>query len=261
MRRIILNNKRVYILIPTSLKNNELYYTARKFRKKILDNYFSKIKLYHNNILLNDDDTLIEFIYNGDTICMRNSISLSYQNNFQNNQNSPFINIFFIVNDNISKRFCRAFPINISIRQMFIIIFEQFFEENERNFFYFVYNGSIINTEDNTLLSNFVSFQNNQNIEIRYYFNLLEDFPGKIFNVDIQNNNRNSILNLKVGTLEQIKSFRRRINQEIENLRYSIINNPILNPGEIELNEDDERTFSSIGIRDDCICRVELLEI
>ena len=210
---------------------------------------------------MNDDDTLIEFIYNGDTICMRNCISLSYQNNFQNNQNSPFINIFFIVNDNISKRFCRAFPINISIRQMFIIIFEQFFEENERNFFYFVYNGSIINTEDNTLLSNFVSFPNNQNIEIRYYFKLLEDFPGKIFNVDIQNNNRNSILNLKVGTLEQIKSFRRRINQEIENLRYSIINNPIIIPGEIELNEDDERTFSSIGIRDDCICKVELLEI
>ena len=255
-----LNNKRVYILIPTSLKNNELYYTARKFRKKILDNYFSKIKLYHNNILLNDDDTLIEYIYNGDTICMRNSISLSYQNNFQNNQNSPFINIIFKFYDNINKPFCRVFPINISIRQMFIIIFEQFFEENERNFFYFVYNGSIINTEDNTLLSNFVSFHNNQNIEIRYYFNLLEDFPGKIFNVNIQNN-RGLILNLKVGTLEQIKSFRRRINQEIENLRYSIINNPILNPGEIELNEDDERTFSSIGIRDDCICRVELLEI
>ena len=106
---------------------------------------------------MNDDDTLIEFIYNGDTICMRNSISLSYQNNFQNNQNSP-INIFFIFNDNISKPFCRVFPINISIRQMFIIIFEQFFEENERNFFYFVYNGSTINTEDNTLLSNFVSF-------------------------------------------------------------------------------------------------------
>jgi hypothetical protein len=84
--------------------------------------------------------------------------------------------------------------------------------------------------------------------------------PGKIFNVSIQNN-RDLRLNFKVGTLEQIKSFRRRINQEIENLRYSIINNPILNPGEIELSEDDERTFSSIGIRDNCICRVELAEI
>ena len=251
------NNQRVYILIPTSLKSNELYYTARKYRNIILDKYsFSKIKLYHNNILLNDDDTSIEFIHNGDTICMRKSISLSYQNNFQNNHNSPMINIIFLFN---GEHFCRAFPINISIRQMFIIIFEEFFEEVERNFIYFYYNASTIDTEDNTLLSNFFSYPNlNQNIEIRNCFNILEDLPGKIFKVSIQNN-RNLELNFKVGTLEQIKSFRRRINQEIENL----INNPILNPGagEIELNEDDERTFSSIGIRDDCTCKVELSEI
>ena len=84
--------------------------------------------------------------------------------------------------------------------------------------------------------------------------------PGKIFNVTIQNN-IDLILNFNVGTLEQISNFRRRLNQRIENLRYRIINNPILNPGEIELNEDDDRTFSSIGIRDDCTCRVELTEL
>ena len=257
------NNKRVYILIPTSLRSNELYYTARKYRNEILDKYyFSKIKLYHNNILLNDDDTPIEFINNGDTICMRRSISSSYQNIFQN-QNPPMINIIFRFSDNIVDRFCRPFPINISIRQMFIFIFEEFFEENERNFFYFVYNGSVINTEDNTLLSNFFSiFSYYQNIEIKKFSNILEDLPGKVFNVSIQNN-RNLELDFTVGTLEQIRSFRRRLNQGIENLRYSIINNPILNPGEgeIELSEDDERTFSSIGIRDNCICRVELAEI
>jgi hypothetical protein len=254
------NNERVYILIPTSLKSNELYYTARKYKNEILDNSFSKIKLYHNNILLNDDDTPIEFIHNGDTICMRRSISSSYQNIFQNNQNSPMINIIFIAN--IGGHFHRIFPINISIRQMFIIIFEECFEENERNFIYFLNNASTINTEDNTLLSNFFRFQHISNIEIRSRFGVIEDLPGKLFIVSIQNN-RNLELDFTVGTLEQIRSFRRRLNQGIENLRYNIINNPILNPGEgeIELSEDDDRTFSSIGIRDNCICRVELAEI
>ena len=171
------------------------------------------------------------------------------------------INIIFIAN--IGGHFHRIFPINISIRQMFIIIFEECFEENERNFIYFLNNASTINTEDNTLLSNFFSSHNFQNTEIIIIcFSIIEDLPGKIFIVSIQNN-RDLTLDFKVGTLEKIKSFRRRINQKIENLRYSIINNPILNPGEgeIELSEDDERTFSSIGIRDNCICRVELAEI
>jgi hypothetical protein len=191
------NNKRVYILIPTSLKSNELYYTARKYRKNILDNSFSKIKLYHNNILLNDDDTPIEFIHNGDTICMRRSISSSYQNIFQNNQNSPMINIHFSAN--IRERFCRPFPINISIRQMFIFIFEEFFEENERNFIYFVYNASIINTEDNTLLSNFFSSHNFPNTENIICFSIIEDLPGKIFIVRIQNNRNRNLMRSRIS--------------------------------------------------------------
>jgi hypothetical protein len=242
------------------LRKNELYYTAKKYRSEVLDgSCFSKIKLYHNNIPLNDDDTSIEYINNGDTIYMRRSISLSYQNILQNNQNFPMININFICQECGEHKFCRVFPNNISIRQMFIIIFEEFFEENERNAIYFLYNNSRINIEDNTSLINFCPYYSIF-ITIRFIINLLEDLPGKIFNVSIQNN-RNLILDLNVGTLEPISSFRRRLNQKIENLRYRIINNPILNPGEIELREDDERAFFSIGIRDNCICSVELSEI
>ena len=55
-----INNKKKYILIPSSLKKNELYYTAKKFRDIILDdNIYSEIKLYHNNKLLNNDDSSI----------------------------------------------------------------------------------------------------------------------------------------------------------------------------------------------------------
>ena len=185
--------------------------------------------------------------------------SLSYQTIIQNYQNYPKINIIFAdLNGFKGNQFSKVFPNNISIRQMFQIIFEEMnFEDNIRNSVYFFYNCFRINTEDNTLLLNFFY---NANPTINFYFNNFEDLPGTIFNVTIQNN-RDLILNFNVGTLEQISDFRRRLNQRIENLRYRIINNPILNPGEIELNEDNERTFSSKGIRDDCTCRVELTEI
>lgn len=138
---------------------------------------------------------------------------------------------------------------------MFSVIFEEMnFEVN----MYFMFNNSRINTENDTLLMNF--FPGYFIREIYFKDSMDEDLPGKKFIVTIQNNN-DLILNFIVGTLEQISNFRRRRNQEIEYLNYRITNNPILNPGEIEINENDERTFSSIGIRDDCTCRVELSEI
>ena len=253
-----INNRRVYIKIPTLLRKNELYYTGKKYRNRILDQcYYSKIKLYHNDILLNDDDTSIEIISNGETISMRSATnfnSLLYQTILQNNQNSPRINIIFIDFNNTHDLFCKVFPNNISIRQMFTVIFEEMnFEGNSD----FIYNHSRINKEDDTLLMNFFS-----GYYSTIYFNdsMHEDLPGKIFIVTIQNNN-DLILSFTAGTLEQISNFRRRLNQKIEYLNYRITNNPILNPGEIEINESDERTFSSIGIRDDCTCRVELSEI
>ena len=47
----------------------------------------------------------------------------------------------------------------------------------------------------------------------------------------------------------------------VKESKYKIINKPILYTGNIEVKEDCERTFSSIGIRDDCICKLYLSEI
>jgi hypothetical protein len=84
--------------------------------------------------------------------------------------------------------------------------------------------------------------------------------PGKVFEVSIENN-KGIILDFTVGTLEQISNFRKSLNGKAEELKYKINNNPILYPGNIEVKEDCERTFSSIGIRDDCICKLDLSEI
>ena len=56
--------KRKRILIPEYLSKNELYYTSTKFRRY----KYSVMKLFHNTILLDDDDTSIEGISNGDII-------------------------------------------------------------------------------------------------------------------------------------------------------------------------------------------------
>ena len=57
-------NKRKRIIIPKSLRKNELYYTSTKFRCY----KYSTIKLFHNTELLDNDDTQIEHLSNGDIL-------------------------------------------------------------------------------------------------------------------------------------------------------------------------------------------------
>ena len=262
-----INNKKKYILIPTSLKKNELYYTVKKFRHIILDdNIYSKIKLYHNNKLLNNDDSSIEFILNGDLISVKNDTnfnSLYYQSILEIYKDSPKINITFRFSSGY--QFNLIFPDNISIKQM-IKTFLKVMNLEENNSLKFLFNGEIINTDDDDdrILKNI--FGGYSNITI---FNTGEmvpqnyidcNGPGKVFEVSIINN-KGIELNFKVGTLEQIKNFRKRLNEMAKKLKYKIINNPLLYPGNIEVKEDCERTFSSIGIRDDCICKLDLSKI
>ena len=256
-------NKNKYILIPISLKQNELYYTARKFRDILNYNLYSEIKLYHKNKLLNDDDSSIEFILNEDIIYMEsdtNFNSLYYQSILEIYKDSPKINIRF--KSNCGFNLARVFPNNISIRQMFNIFFKEMnLDKNKINSLCFLYNGCKINIKDDKILKNMIS--NNENITTITFFKNCEfeyDIPGKKIEISIENN-KGIILDFKVGTLEQISIFRKRLIEKIDELKYKIINNPVLYPGNIEVEEDNEKTFSSIGIRDDCICKVNLSEI
>ena len=84
--------------------------------------------------------------------------------------------------------------------------------------------------------------------------------PGKDLKVTLVNyNNNNIITNGKVGTLGQIKNLYDFVKYEIELLlTKKLLENPRIYPGGIEVKENDERTFSSIGIRDNFICKVKL---
>ena len=78
---------------------------------------------------------------------------------------------------------------------------------------------------------------------------------GKILNFNIKSNDSN--LKFTVGSLVQIKDFYKGLKDCIILYNLGIkIDKVIINPGNIEIKKDDERTFSSIGIRKDFECKL-----
>ena len=72
------DNKLEYIKIPKSLRKNELYYSANRFK-----NFkYSDIKLFHKNNLLENDDSSIDNISINDSIKIVEEldVDLSYYN-------------------------------------------------------------------------------------------------------------------------------------------------------------------------------------
>ena len=102
----VLDNKSFNILIPCSLRKNELYFTA-KFYKKF---ECSEIQLFHNETFLNDDETSIDCINEGDEIKIieqLHGVDFSYYNLYlSKHKNEPLINIIiYIVWKEIKKLF------------------------------------------------------------------------------------------------------------------------------------------------------------
>ena len=188
--------------------------------------------------------------------------SLYYQSILEIYKDSPKINAIF---QSSGFKLTRVFPNNISIKQMFKTFFKEMnLEKNKINSLEFLYNGYRISPEDDRILKNVllygpnITIYNTRDIVLKKVID--NHGYGKVFEVSIENN-KGITLNFMVGTLEQISDFRKRLNEKVKELKFRIINNPILYPGNIEVKEDCERTFSSIGIRDDCICKVNLSEI
>ena len=84
---------------------------------------------------------------------------------------------------------------------------------------------------------------------------------GKLLAVTIKNENNILTNEFVAGTLQQIKCFYKEIKSKLYSNHYKLMDNPVIIPGEIELKQDDERTFSSIGIRENFICKVKVQRI
>ena len=265
----IRNNVIKYVSIPTSLRNNELYYTADKINNPNFFEYsdVNSIKLYLNNQLIqNNDEPINKIVFNGAQIFIMETIEdISYYDSLiQNSQNIKKVTIHFI----FEKKFNIFFPYNIAIKDML----HGFFAKNKipifnRTCFSFHINSEKLALNDDTLLFNkriidgsnidliaHSIIQNGNNMEFSK-----NDFPGKKLNISLINNNDELIGEIYAGSLQQIKTFYNKLKQYLSKKNIDLTGKiVILHSGaEVIKNELDERTFSSFGILNDFKCKID----
>ena len=118
----VLDNKSFNLLIPCSLRNNELYYTAEFYKKFEC----SEIQLFHNEKFLNDDEASIDYINEGDEIKIieqLHGVDFSYYDlYYSKHKNEILINIFLFIHWKESKKVFHLSS-NTSIEEMLKIFF------------------------------------------------------------------------------------------------------------------------------------------
>ena len=246
----VLDNKLFKVKVPCSLRKNELYYTANNY--KMFE--FSKMQLFHKKGFLNEDETSIDCINDDDEIKIIEEIDgvdfSYYEVYLSKHKNEPKINIFFYLCDGKKKGL--ALTQKTSIEEMSKILFNEInVPENNRNDFILLFNGSEVNISEKSSLEknniiNGMSFSVIRRNMLDFKF-----CEGKIMEVLIiyKNNIKDKTY---VGTLVKVKDFYDRITIFFPNIKISKIT---INGKEIEKN--DERTLSSIGIRDNFSCYIE----
>lgn len=251
---ILFNNTRKYIKIPSSLRKNELYLIAERFRNI----KYSDIALYYKNQLLNNDESTIEFISDGDPIKMDEILDadLNYYNSLLSKKPSKYL--YNITLETSSSKINRAFPKDATIEE----IIKSFLSEMRIPFklylkdYYIKYGSRVLHLEDKNVL-----YENIDGIMLNFLEIIKRECHGKLLAVTIKNENNTLTNEFVAGTLQQIKCFYKEIKSKLYSNNYKLMGNPIIIPGEIELKQDDERTFSSIGIRENFICKVKIQRI
>ena len=244
------------VKIPISLRKNEIYSIAESYKSS----YYYEIKqLIHNNKILENDDSSIDCILNGDSIKIiefLDDCDLSYYDSLllkhKNSLSPKYINIIFTLLDGV--KYPLIFPKDITG----IEIKKSFCSRNKVPFKYikdlqFLYNAAEMN--DNEILKNIIPLDiRTINVIVREKKDILPHYPyikGKKIKVSIYSKNPKKILRtFDVGTLNQIKEL-----YEFIELYFNAKGKGIIYPGGIELTENDERAFSEIGIRDNFTCK------
>jgi hypothetical protein len=251
---ILSNNTRKYIKIPSSLRKNELYLVAERFRNI----KYSDIILFYKNQLLNNDETTIEFISDGDSINMNEilDVDLNYYNSLLSKK--PSKDLYNVTLVTSSSKINRTFPKDATIEE----IIKSFLSEMRIPFklylkeFYIKYSYRVLHLEEKNAL-----YENIQIVMLIFLEIEKRKCQGKLLAVTIKNENNILTNEFAAGTLQQIKCFYKKIKSTLYSNHYKLMDNPVIIPGEIELKQDDERTFSSIGIRENFICKVKVQKI
>jgi hypothetical protein len=248
------NDQRQFrVKVPISLRNNELYYTAMKYKI----NEFSDMDLFYDNNLLNNDDSPINFIANGGKVIIvenLDEIKTSYYRNeyLPNLPRDDIINIVFKIS--YGKTISMTFSKKTKIRDMF----KMFFQDNKvlekgKPYYKFTFNSDTLNINNSSPIESLFNCDGKTiNVDIKKNENTIK---GKELEVKIKNKGE-IIQKTSIGTLNQIKSLYFKIEQNYSNGQQikKIITE------RIEIKKDDEKTFSSRNIRNNFTCTVYYID-
>ena len=241
------------VKIPKSLRKNELYSTANKYKKY---KYADILSLSLNGRNLNKDESSIDDINDGSEIYIIEELkdvdSEYYKNYLKEHDKEELITIIFNYND-LKSSF--RFSYNSTIKEMLkIYLFKTNIPEKYKEDYIFIYNADTIIGEDNLIKDKIKG--NNSLINVLDKSNLKHSKnEGIILKASIKSNNK-LIKTYDIGTLNQIKDFNSFLRKNINN--YDKIKEIKIN-GNIN-NYDENKTFSSIGIRKDFDCEIKYKE-
>ena len=245
------DNTIIRVKIPISLKKNELYSIANNYKLR----KFSDITLSHKNIILNDDDSSINEIEKEDEILIIEELeginAAYYKTYLEKHKNDKLINIYFEKTNGYKKNM--VFSVNTTIKEMIkIYLFESDIPEKYKNKFCFTYNAETLNINDTLSLSQkgFKEQSRIMVIEINIVGNNKDNIKGKELKATFKKQKK-IIKTCYIGTLNQVKDLFSHLN-DLPNSK-DIINIRI--KGKIFEN-DETRTLSSFGIRNDFICEI-----
>ena len=247
------DNSTKKVKIPNSLRKNELYLTANLYKL----NKYSDITLSRNNLNLSADESSISDIPEGSEIYIIEELDVDsqyYKNYLKKHENETKINISFETNE--GRRRNLSLTLNTTIQEMIkIYLFESNIPEKYKNDFTFHFNGMTINNEKSTLYE-FQTIANGSKIQvIENSYLVPHKIKGKPIKASIMNK-KDLLFNFKIGTLNQIKDLysylRTRINNFDEIQKIEIEGR--------EYKNEQNNTFSSIGIRKDFVCTIKYTE-
>ena len=254
------NNEFKYLSIPSSLRKNELYYIASKYcQKYMLIDSLKTIKLYKlgktDIFPLDNDDSPIDCISNGDIIKITDYLPNNNNNyyisllekypysdkiiiNFYNYYEESLINYFLIPEDITIEEMINLFFSNIRIPRSF------------RKEIYFYSGKEKVNEQ--------LEVKDLQNRDINVLFPLEKyQEKGKPLLASISNEQDIFITQFHAGTLQQLGDFYVKLINYVLNGNEKIYT-IYIGEEEIELKKYDTRTFSSIGIRNNFICKLKV---
>ena len=256
------------VLIPSSLRNSELYYIADKINNPDFFEYsdvkFIELTYINNNnkVLIQNDDNIIEYYMNDGVILINKKTEI-----MSFNQNNNLVNIFF--QSDKGKRINVIIPYCITVTELINIFFNKIkIAQQNQKYFSFFANNKELKLNNNEIYNEGIN--NGHTIQFKTeivkndynYEYIKSNCPGKKISAFLKDKNEKSKLNpvIFAGTLQQIKNFYQELKKYLSQQKIEFEGAPIINyqNKSLELDEDNENTFSSYGIHNDFICIIDI---